>query len=112
MNTNKHQSVGNFEIYEPFSVSLYKHLFNIFGFPKKYKLCNAKNGRLGSMRCWIRTRDLLISAPAVDPRLTVWPSRLARLGYLKRDDYGQSYKGYTRVNSIVLCTKISLYFRL
>ena len=25
-------------------------------------------------------------APAVDPRLTVWPSRLARLGYLKRDE--------------------------
>ena len=27
-----------------------------------------------------------LQAPAVDLRLTVWPSRLARLGYLKRDE--------------------------
>ena len=29
---------------------------------------------------------VLDQAPAVDLRLTVWPSRLARLGYLKRDE--------------------------
>ena len=29
---------------------------------------------------------VLDQAPAVDLRLTVWPSRLAHLGYLKRDE--------------------------
>ena len=31
-------------------------------------------------------RSNLQQAPAVDLCLTVWPSRLARLGYLKRDE--------------------------